>query len=222
MNWEEISNEIETLDPDRLAAIRDRVVAGTSPVKPLPSDGTLIGLLAGGFAGFAALAGYLTHMSALHVLSGAQMTFYYGVILICAVEGASVIVGEMIPGSGLRPRRWFWVGLTITALPLVCWAIFDNYDMKRFERLGMPCFMLGSVTGLIAGVLLALFVRRGFVARQRSAARAVAIFAGLTGFGVLALHCPFLSIPHILVWHFGVVIFGWLIGDLIGWRLESR
>jgi hypothetical protein len=222
MNWEEITNDVEPLDSNRLAAIRERIVAETAPVTPLPSDTALIGFLTGVFVAFTFLAAFIVHMNAPAVLSPAQMTFYYGLILVSAVEGAAVVVGEMIPGSPLRARRSFWVVATALALPLVCVALFGNYSVRRFVHFGIPCFEVGSLSAAVAGLLFSLLIRKGFVASRRSAARVVAFFAALSGVAVLALHCPLLSIPHILVWHFGVLLVAWLVGDFIGRRLESR
>jgi hypothetical protein len=44
-------------------------------------------------------------------------------------------------------------------------------------------------------------------------------FAGLTGVGVLALCCPILNTPHILVWHLGVVLVAMFAGGIAGLAL---
>lgn len=229
MNEEEITKRVfgglenlEPLDPNRLKAIRDRIAADAAPVKLLPSNLTLIGLLTAFFVAFSLLAAYIVRMLGLHVLTPVQMAFYFGLILLCAVGGAAVVVGEMIPGSRLRSRRRTWIVSTAVILPLTCVALFSSYDTRRFMHYGLPCFEIGSAVALITGLLLSLFLRKGFLASQRSAARVTGFFAALAGVAVLALHCPLLSVAHIFVWHFGVLLVGWLVGDLVGRRLETR
>lgn len=226
MNYDEftqrLTDDLEPFDPDRLAAIRARLAAEAAPVKPLPPDRTLIGVITAAFLGFTLLGALLTRILAPHVLSPVQMAFYYGLILICAVEGAAVVVGEMIPGSELRSRSFIWTLATAIALPLLCILLFRSYDTERFVQRGLACLETGSVAAIAAGVLVSMALRLGFAASQRSAARAAGLFAALAGVAVLALHCPLLSVPHILIWHFSVLLIGWAGGDLVGWRMEAR
>ena len=217
-----LAEDFEPIDPRRLAMIRDRMAADTVPVKPLPSDRVLIGSLTAFFLAFSLLAAWLVSMKGLQALTANQAVFYYGLILVCAVEGAAVVVGEMIPGSAMRARRRIWIAASAVALPLLCVALFNNYSANRFIHFGLGCLEIGSASALVAGVLISLIVRKGFFASQRSAARSTGFFAALAGVAVLALHCPLLSVAHIIVWHFGVLLLGWLMGDLVGRRLESR
>jgi hypothetical protein len=115
-----------------------------------------------------------------------------------------------------------WMVASALILPLTCIIIFRSYSTIHFVSRGIPCFELGSVSALGAGVLLSLFLRKGFLGFRKSAARAAGFLAALAGVAVLALHCPYLSVTHIVTWHFGVLLAGWLVGDLIGRRLEPR
>ena len=213
---------IEALDEEHLSAIRERVVAASAPVKPLPSDRVLIAFLTAVFLAFILLVARIVKMRALGALTPVQMLAYFGLILACALAGAAVIVGEMIPGSRLRSGSRMWMAATAVILPLTCVAIFRSYSTVHFVSLGIPCFEMGSACALGASLLLSLFLRKGFVAFRRSAARVAGFLAALAGVAVLALHCPFLSVAHIVTWHFGVLLAGWLAGDLIGRRLEPR
>jgi len=68
-------------------------------------------------------------------------------------------------------------------------------------------------TGLIA----ALILRRGFVMERGMAGIAAGTLAGLTGLGMLELHCPNLKAIHVIVWHVAVVIVSGILGFIIGW-----
>jgi negative regulator of sigma F NrsF-like protein len=212
----------EPLDHERLSTIRNQLVAGAAPVTPLSSDRVLIAFVTTVFLIFAAAVGYGVHMKALHALTAQQMAVYFSLIFLSALAGAAVVVGEMAPGSKWRSGAQTWMIGTALALPLTCVALFHSYDARRFVPIGLRCFSLGSISAIAAAFLLSLFLRKGFLAFPRSAARVTGFLAALAGVAVLALHCPLLSVPHIVVWHFGILLSAWLFGDMIGRRLESR
>ncbi len=221
---QELTSAIEApnLDAEFLRKLRAEIGADIVPVSPLPSDGALIGRLVAAAVAFIVLVAFAVRMLGIDALSPLQMLVYFGVILSSVAAGAAVITGEMIPGSRLRSRGTLWAIATSAGLVLVSVALFRNYDLGRFVRLGMPCLEIGSVAAMTAGLLLSLHVRRGFLGFPRAAARRIGFFAAVSGVAVLALHCPYLNVSHILVWHFGVLLLGWLAGDLAGRFLEER
>jgi Negative regulator of sigma F len=215
-------NDFEPLDPERLSVVRSRLMGASTPVKPLWPDQALIAVFSVALLAFTAAVSYAVRMKALDVLTPWQMVVYYGVVLLSILVGASVAVGEMIPGSRWRSGAQIWILGTALALPLACVAIFHNYDTSRFVAAGVPCFSLGLVSGIAAALLVSLLLRKGFLGFPISAARVTGFLSALAGVAVLALHCPLLSVSHIVVWHFGVLLMGWLVGNLLGRRLESR
>ena len=212
----------EPLNQEQLSSIRNKLIAEAEPVKPLPSNLALITLVSTVFLVFAGAIGFAVRMKALHVLTAGQMAVYFGLIFLSALAGAAVVVGEMVPGSRLRSGAKTWMAGTALALPLASVVLFQSYDSRHFVSVGLPCFSLGSATAITSAFLLSLFLRKGFLGFARSAARVTGFLAALAGVAVLALHCPLLSVSHIVVWHFGVLLAAWLVGDAIGRRLEPR
>jgi hypothetical protein len=215
-------NEFEPLDQERLSAVRSRLMEASTPVKPLWPDRALIAAFTVVLLAFTVAVSYAVRMKALDVLTPWQMVVYYGIILLSILAGAAVAVGEMIPGSRWRAGAQIWILGTALALPLACIAIFHSYETTHFVPAGVPCFSLGLVSGIAAAFLLSLLLRKGFLGFPVSAARVTGFLSALAGVAVLALHCPLLSVFHIVVWHFGVLLVGWLVGNLLGRRLESH
>ena len=67
-----------------------------------------------------------------------------------------------------------------------------------------------------AGVMMAFVLRRGYVMDWARAGIAAGTLAGLSGLGMLELHCQNLKAIHVIVWHVAVVVLSALLGYLIG------
>jgi hypothetical protein len=63
-------------------------------------------------------------------------------------------------------------------------------------------------------------LRRGFVLDWSKAGIVAGTLAGLTGLGMLELHCPNLKAIHVMVWHVAVVIVSGAAGFAIGWTAD--
>lgn len=210
----------EELGSEEVGRLKTLVSKDLRPVRPLPSDRKLVALLLIFFVSFSVLAAWPTRYHGLRGLNATQMAIYFSVIACCAFLGALAIIQEMIPGSRKRISPVLAMALAVIGLIAVIVVLFPNFSTNHFVRYGEGCIRVGSVCGLLAGLLLFLALRTGFFASPVSAAISVGFFAGLSGVAVLAMHCSLLTVPHILVWHFGVLLLGLAAGTGIGLLLE--
>jgi hypothetical protein len=67
-----------------------------------------------------------------------------------------------------------------------------------------------------------LLLRRGFALNSVSAGLAAGMLGGLTGVGVLELHCPNFQAAHVLLWHTAVAPLSGAVGAMVGWMLHRR
>ena len=68
---------------------------------------------------------------------------------------------------------------------------------------------------------MAFIVRRGFVMDWGMAGVAAGTLAGLTGLGMLELHCHNLKAIHVITWHVAVVVLSGVLGFAIGWAADK-
>ena len=209
-------------DPVRLEHIYGNISSSLQPVRPLPSDSKLTLLLLTAFIVFSILAALAIGVKGYFVMSLTQRLVYYGAILVLATLLSNAVVKQLIPGSatGLRPA--FLISAGLVCLALLAVVLFQAFGLNHFVKLGIPCLSLGSL-GALAGAFLGSFlVRWGLATAPRRTGVLTGFFAGLAGFAVLALHCPYLNAPHILVWHLAPVVLATCCGALVGALLEPQ
>jgi hypothetical protein len=110
--------------------------------------------------------------------------------------------------------------LALASFPAVTSAIFRGHSMIDFVPEGVPCLKAGLLVALPTAVLVTLLLRRGFVLDWRFAGFAGGVLSGLTGLGMLEVHCPNLKTIHIIVWHLGVLVVSAALGFAIGWIVD--
>ncbi len=212
----------ERPDEKRLETIRNLLTAQLKPVHSLPSNPVLIGLTSASF-GLICLLGtlYGGHRS-LHVLSPVQMAAYFGAFLLLAILFSVAVVEQIIPGSQRRIQPGVLIAGTALFLVALIPVLFENFDLHGFVQKGIPCLKLGTMFAAAGGVLGFFLIRKGYLTSPLAASVLTGCFAGLSGVTALALVCPFLNTPHILVWHFGTIAIGTAAGALIGIFLKWR
>ncbi len=209
--------------PERLDSIRSLVTSSLRPVRPLPSDATLICIALGLFIAFSLLAAVPVDYRGFHRLSTMQRLAYYPVITVCALLFSVSLVHEIIPGSRRRIHPALGVVFSLFSLASVAFGLFPNHHLAHFANLGLRCLGLGITCALVSGLLAYLLLRKGFAASPVRATTLTGFFAGLTGVAVLALHCPLQDVFHILVWHLGAMLTAGACGALLGWwRVHVR
>jgi hypothetical protein len=166
------------LGPEEVGRLKTLVSKDWRPVRPLPSDRKLVALLLIFFVSFSVLAAWPTRYYGLRGLNATQMAIYFSVIACCAFLGALAIIQEMIPGSRKRISPVLAMALAIIGLIAVIVVLFPNFSTSHFVRYGEGCFRVGSVCGLLAGLLLFLALRTGFFASPVTAAISVGFSRG--------------------------------------------
>jgi hypothetical protein len=206
-------------DPARIAGIQREIVSRWRPVKPIASVATLLLALLLLFFAFSIGAPALIGFLSVHRLTPWRMAIYYSGLASCATAAAVVVVQFMVPGAKTRLNPRSTILMIAIAMVAAILLLFPNFDTAFFAT-GMGCFCTGSVAAAVAALLFATVLRRTFPSTPVAASAAIGFFAGLCGVSVLALHCAYLNTPHILVWHFGVLVVATFGGALVGYITE--
>lgn len=134
-----------------------------------------------------------------------------------AAVGAVCCVGltaRMIPGARTLagpvalPAGAVAIVLTVLAL------LFRSYAVDDFLENGLICFRAGLSCAVAMGLAAGLVTLRGYAVDPAAAGAAGGALAGLSGVGMLALHCPIFDLPHVATWHVGVMVVGAGVGAL--------
>jgi len=219
------------LTPDASGAVRrarSAILNDLRPVRPLPSSWILTLLFAGTFAALAAGSGALLGPHGFYALNGLERAAIYPTLIALALVAAMACSRQMRPAGGAR-RGGVALLLVLACFPAVASALFRGYSTVDFVPGGIPCLRAGLLVALPTAILVTWILRRGFVLDWSAAGLAGGILSGLTGLGMLEVHCPNLEAIHILLWHLGVVAFsaalgcavGWIV-DIVGWRSRAR
>ncbi len=216
---EEIVSSVraESPAPETLDRIRKTLVAGIAPVRPLPSDRTLIAIVFACVVLFSIAATVPFGFLAAQSLTAYQTFLLYPTLAACASFCASAVVGQMIPGSSRNRQPSVPILCSLILLMAVTLTIFRDFGLTGFVDRGVPCLRLGTAMAVIAFCLICGFLRKGLVTSWLRAGALGGGLAGLTGVSVLALHCPIQNAPHVLVWHLGVIVAAGFGGLLFGW-----
>jgi len=212
-------------DEEHLSSIRGLLTASLRPVRPLPSDPTLILLALVSFLAFSLLATVPVDYRGFHHLSTIQRLAYYATIALSAVLFSAAVVQEIIPGARRRLTPGLIVAFSLLSLVVVSVGLFPNFGLDHFVKIGVPCLRLGIVCAAVGGFLAYFLLRKGFASSPVRATTITGFFAGLAGVAVLALHCPVQNAAHMMVWHLGAMTIAGAGGALIGFlqqRLAAR
>jgi hypothetical protein len=207
---------------------RSVIIGDLRPVRPLPASWILKLLFAGAFATVAVASGSLLGPHGFHALDDLQRAAIYSTLVALAMAAAVACSRQMRPAGGSRLGGVALL-LALACFPAVASAIFRGYSTVNLVPEGVPCLRAGLLVALPTAILITWILRRGFVLDWSAAGLAGGVLSGLTGLGMLEVHCPNLKAIHILVWHLGVVAvsaaLGFAIGriaDFAGRRSRSR
>ena len=205
----------------KLAAVQERVLASLQPVRPLPSDGklTLLALLF--FVVFVNAVTMLFGYTGYEHMNAMQRLWYIATILVLAVVFTRSVSEQVIPGQRARVGVIGPIAGSMVLLALLVSTLFPHFETTSFVARGIPCLRLGMACAAVCSLLVFPFVRRGFSPSPLLAGGIVAAFGGLTGVGVLALHCPLLNAAHIMVWHLGAIALSSVAGLLLVKLVQS-
>jgi hypothetical protein len=200
---------------DAVRKARSAILADLRPVRPMPTSRTLTLLFAGAFAIVSIASGALLGPHGFHVLDDLQRAAIYPTLIALALVAAVACSRQMRPAGGAR------LGGVALLCVLACFAavsagIFRGYGTENLVQEGIPCLRAGLLVALPTAILISWILRRGFVLDWSAAGLAGGVLSGLTGLGMLEVHCPNLKAVHILVWHLGVVVVSAALGFAFG------
>jgi hypothetical protein len=214
----EVPARISGAAPDsrRLAEVRKTFAQSATPVRPLPSNATMMALCLGVFIALGVILAAAVGFSGFAKMSTAERWMDYSVLLLLALVLAGGVVEQMIPGSRRTMRPVWGILFAIVLLSLTALLLFPDFDTTRFVPRGIGCLRYGLLSSIPAAGLTWLLMRRGFITDPLAGAVSGGAFSGLLGAFTLALHCPIFSAPHIVVWHAGVIVVTSVAGACIG------
>jgi hypothetical protein len=209
---------VETAVLDR---IRQPAISMLTPVRPLAPVGVFVAAFVIIF-GVIAVAGALRlGVYGLPALTLIQRVAIFPVLMALAVLTAFAAARRMRPGA-----RTIGSGVVFTvsliAIEAVFLSLFHDYSVGRFLRWGTGCLRAGLLCAVPTALLVWLLVRRGYIVAPVSTGAAIGSVAGMTGLTALELHCPILTIPHVAIWHVGVLVVSIGAGAMAGWLARSR
>jgi len=204
------------IDAATLEQARRQIPQDLLPVKPLaPANVFAAGFLVVA-AALAAGAASLVGLHGLAVLAPAQELVVFTVLPALLLLAAFALARDMRPGAWTM-KGGVVSGLAFGAIELVFVSLFSDYSMGRFVHEGTVCFRFGMAIAIVTAALTWLAVRRGYVVAPISTGATIGALSGLAGLTALELHCPILYVPHLAVWHAGVLVTSIALGAAAGW-----
>ncbi len=211
----------EPLAPQLLERIRTPILTSLTPVRPLPSWGVFAAAFLLVSSAIAAGAAALAGLRGLPLLMPMERMAIFSVLISVALLAAFATARNMRPGMRSLPG-WIVSGVAVIAIEGVFALLFHDYGLSRFVPLGVPCLRAGLLCAIPAGILIWWLVRQGFVVAPISTGAAAGALAGCAGLGMLELHCSILTLPHVAVWHAGVVVVSVAAGATIGRLVRAQ
>jgi len=210
------------LSPAMRQKVHGMLVSSLIPVKPLPSQSSLILRFLATFAACAAALFAILSKAGFHLMTGAQMGLMATLFTGGGVLFSISLAQQMIPGSRQAMPFSVEVGLAGVLLTAGIALLFPWQTSGAFVSEGWPCAAMELMIAVPAMVVFWLLARRGalFASPGLGAAlTGLAVFLALTP---LQFQCMFQQAPHLLVWHAGpaVVLIG--LGALVGQMRRDR
>jgi hypothetical protein len=211
----------ETRPSAALSQLAKDLAADLTPTRSLAPAGLYLLAFSGIFASIVAFGVYRGGTLALSAMSAVQSVSILCALAACGLLLAGSLVRQMVPGSRHRFRPEFLPAIVIVSLSLVVAVLFNFRHERHFWQSGLACLRMGLPLALLAFVPFWLLLRRGAILAPRATGAAAGLLSGLAGTSVLEIHCPNLSLSHILVWHVGVSVLGALGGLAAGAIAET-
>jgi hypothetical protein len=202
---------------DRAAVerIESAILGDLRPVHPLAPAWVFALAFTLLFAALAAVSGWALGLHGIRALSPPQRALIFPALIVAAVLGAIACARAMRPAAGTR-LGLLTLLLSAIVLPILFLFVFHNYSTQAFVAEGIPCLVAGLCVAIPTGLGIALITRLGFVLDWGATGLAAGALSGLTGLGMLELHCPNPKAIHVLVWHVAVVVVSAVLGFMMG------
>jgi len=156
------------------------------------------------------------------VLSGRPNIMFLlatGLFLMLGIAAAAAVITMSKPRVGSNHDGWIWAAATALVLPAAafCAGIADSKNAltEAAPSLGLGCLTFGAALGLLVGVVLTHWLRRGAPTSPHRAGLLTGIAAGSLGMFAFSFHCPHNDIYHIGLWHSLAVVVSGAVGRII-------
>jgi hypothetical protein len=218
-----LMREATTLPPASFspnAALIEFVRSGLRPVKPIAGVPALmlgfalvllvvitVGAVVSGTAGYFAQTPFTRTLMFSILAAGAALFSYW-------------LAQRMAPGSLTRVRLGpLTLGL-FAAFILAVLVMFPDRVTWEGLKIGRGCLGIGFAAALVTALGGWLVLRRGALTGKSATTIGLGAFSGVSALLVLAVHCPLLQAPHILVWHGGAVAAAMLAAWVVARRYQ--
>ena len=216
VRWMERTDSTNDFDRRMLDTIGASLLPALKPVRPLAPNWISISAFVLLACATPVIGASFLGMHGLWAATALQRTVILSAICLGVFAAANVASREMTPGNQRHITAWSVLAGSSVVLLLIFSLLFRNYGTGNFVRSGILCLATGLCFSIGTGLLVGLLLRRGFILDAASGGLSAGTLAGLTGLGLLELHCANLSATHIIVWHLAVLAVsgaaGWLIG----------
>ena len=142
-----------------------------------------------------------------------------GLFLLLAVASSYTVIEMSRPRVGAYRDGWMWAGATAALLPasavLIAGIAWFRGAPLSVDSGGVTCLAIAVVLGLLVGLVLVLWLRKGAATSPERAGLLTGLAAGSSGIFAFALHCPHNDIVHIGLWHGLAVAVSAAIGRLV-------
>ena len=147
----------------------------------------------------------------------------WGLSILESLAGLSIValgLRESVPGRALRISALLLAAVIGLALPLVIYRVTtDTFTVGPRSwsewRFGMACFRTSALAAAPILLASAFLTRRAFALRPIAAGILWGLGCGLIADAGLRLYCEFTTMPHVLLEHFGAVVFAMIAGAII-------
>ena len=204
-----------------LRRIQSGILKDLKPIRPLAPPRILLFVCAIIFPSVVAVGALLLGMNGWGALSLVQRIVVFVTLAASAILLAVSIVRQIVPGSKQVVTPAALVVSILVVLLMMIATTFRSQRESAFIAVGLTCMKNGLMFAIPAAFLLWFILRRGAILYPKLIGAVTGGLAGLAGLSVLEVNCPNLDVFHILIWHEGVVIIGFLGGALVGASVES-
>jgi hypothetical protein len=199
---------------NRLARINEQIRASLDPVRPLPSDGKMVGIALVVFVAFSLAVAFAFGCYGLMRMTSIQRICYCTTIIVLAFLLSFSTIQQIMPGSKKHWNPLVLISLSLILPSLLVLILFGTGDQSGFVHFGIPCLGIGLLSAALGGLVAFFLIWEGYAVTPIEAGAVTGCLAGLAGVAVLALHCPRFEAAHVIVWHLGALLIASFAGSI--------